>query len=64
MEDSLKPRKIRYFEWLAEICILMGKPISHGAEMVQDPNWFACFDDGMSPQDAYNEYIKFIASQN
>jgi hypothetical protein len=47
--------KKHYYEWIAEVCVLLGKPKEYGAELVQDVNWFGCWDDGMSAEDAVAE---------
>ena len=33
----------------------MGWELSEGVKIVQDPNWFGCFDDGMTPEEAIEE---------
>jgi hypothetical protein len=56
----------QYFEWLAKVCILMGQPIAYGATLIEDQDWFGCFDDGMTPEEAFNEAKekKIIFSKN
>ena len=55
---SEKPKTFvmsKYFEWTADVCKLMGKPLEYGNELVKDPNWFGCWDDRMTPQQAIDE---------
>jgi len=33
----------------------MGKPKEYGANLVEGVNWFGCWDDGMTPEDAVAE---------
>ncbi len=33
----------------------MGLPSKMGVHFVQDPNWYGCYDDGMSPEAALQE---------
>lgn len=46
----------RYFTWLAAVCDEMGWPRARGRKMINDVSWHGCFDDGMSPVQAANEY--------
>lgn len=45
----------RYFTWLAEVCALLGWDRAKGADLVQDVNWFGCYDDGATPEIAVAE---------
>ena len=51
----------RYFAWIAKVRELLGK--SSGPDdgkdfiaMCNDVSWFGCYDDGMTPEQAVNEY--------
>lgn len=48
----------RFFQWVAQCCVLLGKPIEYGVNMMpeKDISWWACFDDGMTPEQAVAEY--------
>ena len=52
--------KTSYFEFIREVCILQGKPVIEGKDMINDPNWFGCWDDGMTPEDSIKEYNEFM----
>jgi hypothetical protein len=50
-----------YFDWIKACRDLLGKPSGPNdgedfLKMVNDVSWFGCFDDGMSPDEAVNEY--------
>lgn len=49
--------KNKYFEWIAQCCKELNFDIKDGASMVNDVNWFGCYDDGMSPKEAVEEAI-------
>jgi hypothetical protein len=55
MADSNKNFIEKYYEWIAEVCKVLGKPIEYGEKLAIDVNWFTCWDDGMSPEGAVNE---------
>lgn len=46
---------MKYFEWIAKVCELLGWAKEDGVKIVEDPNWFGCWDDGMTPEDAVAE---------
>lgn len=33
------------------------------AELLNDPSWFFCFDDGLTPELAVAEYQKYLAEE-
>lgn len=47
-----------FFKWVEECCTLLGKPREFGEHMMPevDLSWWACFDDGMTPEEAVTEY--------
>jgi len=47
----------RFYQWIHECCKELNWPIERGADLVEDPNWFACFDDGMSATEAVQEAV-------
>ncbi len=47
----------KYFEWISQCCRELNWDIRDGNRLVQDINWFACYDDGMSPEEAVDEAI-------
>lgn len=51
--------KLSYFNWIAEVCRLMNQPKEYGANLVEDPSWFGCWDDGMTPEEALAEYKEY-----
>jgi hypothetical protein len=48
-----------FFTWVAECCKLLNWKPEDGSKLLpeNDPCWFYCFDDGMSPKDAVDEAI-------
>jgi hypothetical protein len=48
----------QFFQWVAECCTLLGKPREFGENLMpeKDISWWACFDDGMTPEAAVAEY--------
>lgn len=47
----------KYFEWIAGCCKELNWDISEGKILVEDVNWFGCWDDGMTPKEAVAEAI-------
>lgn len=49
----------RFFDWVEACTALLGWPLEQGVEMLpeNDPCWFFCYDDGMSPEEAVREAI-------
>lgn len=47
-----------FFEWVGQCCNLFGWPLRDGVKLLpeNDPCWFWCFDDGMTPEAAVREY--------
>jgi hypothetical protein len=39
----------RYFKWIASVCDLLGWPRQQGTDLLNDTNWWNCFDVGMDP---------------
>jgi len=48
---------MKYFEWIAECCKELNWDISEGVNLVQDVNWFYCYDDDMTAKEAVDEAI-------
>lgn len=48
----------QFFQWVAECCALLGEPREFGENLMpeKDISWWACFDDGMTPEAAVAEY--------
>lgn len=53
----------RYFTFLRECGLLLGKNDEETSKLVDDPSWFACFDDGLAPADAVREYKAHLAPE-
>ena len=47
----------KYFEWVAECCKELNWDIKDGKVLVQDVNWFGCWDDGMTAKEAVDEAV-------
>ena len=49
----------KFFEWVARCCEILGKPKEYGSNMMpeEDPCWFGAYDDGLTPEEAVEEYI-------
>lgn len=47
----------KYFEWISECCKELNWNIKEGAVLVEDVNWFGCYDDGMTANEAVNEAV-------
>lgn len=47
-----------FFEWVWRCCELLEQPADWGANMMPevDTSWFAAFDDGLTPEQAVDEY--------
>lgn len=54
-QDLIRRGRNKYFKWIVEVCRCMGLPSKMGVHFVQDPNWYGCYDDGMSPEAALQE---------
>ena len=54
--DPLKKHRERFFRFIQECGKLLGKNDKETAELLKDPSWFFCFDDGMTPENAVQEY--------
>jgi len=55
------PAENRYFNWIKECRTLLGKQSGPDdgddfITMCNDISWFGCFDDGMNPKEAVDEY--------
>jgi hypothetical protein len=44
-----------YYQWIFEVCGILNIPAGEGAKLVDDLNWFGCYDDGLTPQEAVDE---------
>lgn len=49
---------MKYYEWIAQCCKELNWDIREGEKLVEDVNWFGCYDDGMSPKDAVDEAVR------
>jgi len=49
--------KMKYFEWIAECCKELNWDIKEGVALVEDVNWFGCWDDGMMAKEAVDEAV-------
>lgn len=47
----------RYYRWIADCCQELGWDIREGERMVEDVNWWGCYDDGMTPKEAVDEAV-------
>jgi hypothetical protein len=55
-EEELRKRLAeKWYAWLTEVGRIAGWSPEKTADHVNDPNWFACFDDGMSAKEAVDE---------
>jgi hypothetical protein len=54
--DHLVGHRRRFFRFIQECGKLLGKSDEETADLLKDPSWFFCFDDGMAPEDAVQEY--------
>ena len=43
----------RFFSWIYECSKILGVA---GESLVEDPSWYWCYDDGMTPEEATEEY--------
>lgn len=50
--------RLSFFEWVAKCCELLGWSKEEGIKLLPeaDPSWYFCYDDGMTPEAAVNEY--------
>lgn len=55
MEELRKRAQHKWFTWIAEVGRIVGWSVDEVADHVNDPNWFGCFDDGMTPKEAVRE---------
>jgi len=44
-----------YTKWIFEVVYQLGITPEEGEKLFRDPNWFACYDDGMTPKEAIKE---------
>ena len=54
LKSNVIPKK--YFKWIYAVSLLLNV---NGADLIDDPNWFGCYDDGMTPEEAVAEYKAF-----
>lgn len=57
-EAMKKALQDRFFTFIRECGKLLGKNDEETAKLVDDPSWFYCFDDRLTPQEAVNEYLQ------
>lgn len=57
MREALKNR---FFTFLRECGRLLGKDDNQTAELIEDPSWFFCFDDGLTPTEAVRKYQEHL----
>jgi len=57
-EDPLDTEIHRqYFKWIANVCGVLKWDIMKGADLIGDPSWFYCYEDGLTPEEAVQEAI-------
>lgn len=51
-------QRLTFFEWVVKCCELLGLSKEEGEQLLpeNDPCWFYCYDDGMTPEAAVAEY--------
>lgn len=47
-----------FFKWVSECCKELNWDIKDGVKLVEDPNWYLCYDDDMTPKEAVDEAIE------
>lgn len=50
--------RLEFFTFIRECGKILEKTDEETAKLLEDPSWFFCFDDGMTPQDAVIEYLQ------
>ena len=45
-----------FFEWIAKCCELMELQVGQGTVLIEDLNWFHCYVNGQTPEDAVAEW--------
>lgn len=58
MEALKKAHQEKFFRFIRECGKLLGKTDEETAKLVEDPSWFFCFDDGLTPELAVREYLR------
>lgn len=53
--ELLRAGREKYFRWISDLCKCLDLPPKFGVYFIPDPNWFGCYDDGMSPAEALEE---------
>lgn len=61
-KESISRGAAKFFEWVSECCKELGWPIEKGKFLVEDPSWFFCYDDGMTPKEAVKECLSKLGS--
>ena len=49
-------KKFQFFAWIRECGELLGMTDRESAALILDRSWFFAFDDGLTPQEAVEEY--------
>ena len=61
-KDEIHPSP-RYFKWIAQCCKELNWETKEGDQLVEDPNWFGCYDDGMTPKEAVEAISKGVVTR-
>lgn len=48
--------KKNFLEWIIECCRLLGKDEMYYMILLEDPNWAAAWDDGLTEEEAIEEF--------
>lgn len=54
-QETSTIKRNSFFSWVAEVCIELGWEIERGGKLVRDPNWYHCYEDGLSAKQAVAE---------
>lgn len=57
LDDLDKEIIRRYYKWIANVCGVLKWDVMKGADLIADPSWFYCYDDGMTPEEAVAEAV-------
>ena len=59
---SFRVDQEKFFQWILDCSKILkskhGITSGDGADLISDTNWFMCYDDKMTPEEAVAEYMK------
>lgn len=54
----MQTRRNQFFMFIRECGKLLAKNDEETSKLLDDPSWYYCFVDGMTPQESVKEYLQ------